>query len=261
MKQKKQKANLKNKKRNLTPYEINLLIKTKTPLEQIQNHPIDYPIEYITKKAIFQNSLFFVNENVLIPRIETEDILKIALKEIKMLNKNKIEFIDVGTGSGCIGISLILELINKKINFIAHLVDISKKTLRITKKNVKNLIKKKELYSKIRIYQSNLLENIPKNTKFDFIIANLPYVPTNRTLNNSTKYEPKIALYSKENGLYLIKKLLQQSFSKLTNNGIVILEIDEIHTIKDFSNFHKHFSQIYIQKDSFNKNRFIVLKK
>ena len=154
------------------------------------------PLAYILGYRGFCGRRFFITPDVLIPRPETETIIEIA----KELNPDKI--LDVGTGSGCIAITLDLELPNTQVSAI----DISDDALRIAQKNAAHH------NAKIEFHKSNLLENYQPEPG-TLVIANLPYVDAawdwldHKTLD----YEPKLALYAKQDGLELIYKLIDQT--------------------------------------------------
>ena len=153
------------------------------------------PLAYILGYREFYGRRFFVTPDVLIPRPETEDIIDIV-KELKPSN-----ILDIGTGSGCIAVSLALELPEAKVSAI----DISEDALRIAQKNAANH------GTKVDFYISNLLDNFQPEPN-TLIIANLPYVDKNwdwldhKTLDN----EPELALYAEQGGLALIYKLIDQ---------------------------------------------------
>ena len=151
------------------------------------------PLAYIFGTKEFYGRNFRVTRDTLIPRPETEALIDLA----KTLNAQKI--LDVGTGSGCIAITLALEMPQTEI----EAVDISPKALEIAQENAKNL------GAKVKFYQSDLLEN---TEKYDIIVANLPYVDKNWDwLGPELDYEPETALYADDGGLELIKKLINQA--------------------------------------------------
>jgi len=168
------------------------------------------PLAYITGEKDFYGRIFKVGPDVLIPRPETEALIEIA----KNLSPSKI--IDVGTGSGCIAISLKKELPDAQI--VA--TDISEKALKIAKENA-------QIHqADITFYYSNLLENV-KDSDFDLIIANLPYVDKNWDwLGPELQYEPAQALYANDGGLEQIKRLITQAPNYLKPNGYLLLEAD-----------------------------------
>ncbi|WGS64447.1 N5-glutamine methyltransferase family protein [Marinitoga aeolica] len=206
----------------------------------------DYPLEYITNKVIFYNYGFYVDNNVLIPRIETEDLINIA-KDIIIKNNYKY-IMDIGTGSGVIAIIL------KKIfsDSTIYGVDISKEALEVAEKNAKNH------NVNIKFIQSDIFENVPNNilNNIEFIVSNPPYVEKDFFDKNSAlKYEPKIALEAGEDG--------QDFFYKLSNNYPEILkskhflfETTEFNIDKTVKILSK-FGIIKVYKDSFGVKRFV----
>jgi release factor glutamine methyltransferase len=169
------------------------------------------PMAYILKHQEFYGRTFKVNSDVLIPRPETETLVD---EVIKLAKNSTGTLIDVGTGSGAIAITTKLEL--PKLNVFA--TDISKKALDTARQNAKNL------GSNIDFYQGNLLDDCTK--KYDFIVANLPYVNPQWQRSPETNFEPSTALFAEDNGLKLIKKLLSQSVTYLNAPGYIILEAD-----------------------------------
>ena len=174
------------------------------------------PIAYITGRKEFYGLDFIVTPDVLIPRPETEDIIELA----KQYAKPNGRVLDVGTGSGCIGITLKLE--QPSINIT--LSDVSPATLDIARKNARKLGAKP-----IRFVTSDLLEHWLYHDRprtFDMIIANLPYVDTSWTTSPETAHEPHLALYAQNGGLELIYRLIEQCDQVLTKNGFILLEAD-----------------------------------
>jgi len=269
--------------RKLTPSEYNFLKK-----HNLQNIDIsqygEMPVEYIANSAEFFEHDFYVNENVLIPRIETEQLVKIVLKIIQEKKLQNINIIEIGAGSGAIGLTIMRELLTAKKKFSLTLSDISIKALTVLIKNLDSELINLKLKpftlwnkllldfsqvvnilidnkSQIKIVKSNLLNKF-KAKKYDLIIANLPYIPTSRIneLDQSVKeYEPLLALDGGDDGFYLIKKLLVQitKFNSLAENGVVILEIDDSHNENSFVGFTQFKTEII--QDEFDKNRFTVL--
>lgn len=183
------------------------------------------PIAYILGYKDFFGLRFKVNKNTLVPRPETEYLVEQMILDIQLLNSEKIKILDVGTGSGCIAISLAKQLQNKKNTYEVFASDISSPALLVAKNNAKlNRVK-------IKFYKSDLLKNIPKNLKLNIIVANLPYGwrewKNNTTTNTiGLKFEPEIALFTKERGLYEIRRLLEQINSRKNKPQFVFLEFD-----------------------------------
>ena len=173
------------------------------------------PIAYIIKKKEFWSKNFFVNKNTLIPRPETELIVE---RLIKIIKKKGILILDVGTGSGCILISLMSELkCSKGIG-----IDISSKAINVAKKNRD----KHGMQKKLLFLQKSITSEF--NQKFDLVVSNPPYIKTNEFKNLSAdiqNYEPKIALDGGNDGLDLIKKVIYKTKNILKLNGMLALEI------------------------------------
>lgn len=169
------------------------------------------PIAYIIGHKEFYGRRFKVTPSVLIPRPESEAILSL-LKHYLPINAQRL--LDVGTGSGCLGISAKLELPELNVT----LVDTSRYALTVAKDNAT------ELNADITTIRSDLLVNTPG--MFDVIVANLPYVDVSWERSPETNYEPSLALFADDGGLKLINRLLTQIPSHLAPGGIVLLEAD-----------------------------------
>jgi len=176
----------------------------------------DEPIAYITQKKEFWKNTFYVNQDVLIPRPETEVIVEEVLREIYE-NSSK-SLIEIGTGSGCIIISIIKE----RLNCHATAIDISKKAINIAKINAKmHHLTNKINFINIDIDKFN-------HNKYDFIVSNPPYInkfELKRLSSNVRLFEPKIALEAGIDGFREIKKIILRSKKLLKLNGKLIFEI------------------------------------
>ena len=193
------------------------------------------PIAYIVGTKEFYGRNFLVNKRVLIPRPESEAIIDILSKIINSnLNNKLISLVDVGTGSGCLGITSKLEFPNLDVT----LIDISSSALKIAKKNAKSLC------AKVNFVKNNLLKNLSASP--DIIIANLPYVDKTWYLSPETKKEPSLALFAADKGLFLIKKLISQTNNLLQDGGYIILEAEpsQHESIQLFAKKYS-LSQIY----------------
>ena len=174
------------------------------------------PIAYLTNKKVFWKYEFFVNENVLIPRPDTEIIVEHVLKIYK--NKNKISFLDIGFGSGCI----LLSIIKERKDFRATGVDISNHALKVCRINAYKLGVK----NRVKLFNSD----IDKFSlgKYDLIISNPPYIK-NLDLKylekDVIKFEPKLALDGGLDGISEIRKVIKKSSELIKNSGKLILEI------------------------------------
>ncbi|SFB37641.1 release factor glutamine methyltransferase [Acetitomaculum ruminis DSM 5522] len=173
------------------------------------------PLQYITGKAYFCGYEFYVDENVLIPRFDTENLVCQAEKYIKENSK----VLDVCTGSGCIIISLYKNF-NGKIK--AKALDISEAALKVAKKNAQ------DLECSIDFIQSDVFENIPQNEKFDLIVSNPPYIKTeviDTLMPEVKKFEPVLALDGLEDGLYFYRKISKEAVIYLNPKGRLVFEI------------------------------------
>jgi release factor glutamine methyltransferase len=173
------------------------------------------PVAYIFKKKEFWKDEFFVNKYTLIPRPETELLVEKIVKSNKKLDPL---ILDIGTGSGCILISLMKEI--KSARGIG--IDISKKALLVAKKNAKNILK----FKKIKFLNKSINSSFDK--KFDLIVSNPPYITTYQLKNlmeDVKTYEPKIALDGGNDGLDVIKKVIYKAKNILKFNGTLALEI------------------------------------
>lgn len=246
--------------RTFSPYEKNHLRRFGKP-EVTPKSIGEKPVEYVTGKVEFYDRVFTVSPDVMIPRIETEELIDIVLHKInEELPQPNISIVDVGTGSGVIGITLGIELASRK-NIDLTLVDISPDALEIARNNVSTLCKSAPQLT-CNIIQSNLLSMVPKSTKFDVVIANLPYIPSERipALDASVKdFEPHLALDGGPDGLTLIRSLVAQLPTFLNPSGFGVFEIDYTHTIPEIIGTNTQVSGV-IQRDQFNRHRFAVLR-
>ena len=225
--------------------------------EKIEKLKLGYPIQYITNKQFFRNCEFYVDKNVLIPQPDTEILVEEAIKLLKekIFQKNKINILDLCTGSGAIIVSLgkELEKISEKYNLYG--TDISEKAIEIAQKNA-NLNN-----VNVKFYLGDLFESINVNEKFDLIVSNPPYIETDviKTLSLEVQKEPIIALDGGITGLDFYKRIAKESKNFLTTKGYLILEIgynqmEAVCSILKNENF-KIVSRV---KDYANNDRVIV---
>ena len=211
------------------------------------------PIQHITHQQEFMKLSFFVNEDVLIPRPDTEILVEEVIKIAKKIKAKNI--LDMCTGSGAIAVSLAKYLDNVEITA----VDISTKTLNVAKKNAKN----NEVENKITFIESNLFENIV-NEKYDIIVSNPPYIKKDviKTLNKEVKKEPKIALDGGYDGLDFYRKITRQSEEYLKFNGYLCFEIgyDQKKDVIKIINDERKFTGTYSKKDLCDNDRVVVTR-
>ena len=174
------------------------------------------PIAYLTNKKFFWKYEFDIVENVLIPRPDTEILVEQVLNIYK--NKNKINFLDIGTGSGCI----LLSILKERKDFFATGIDISDDAIKICKINAYKLGVK----NRVKLFKSDI-DNF-SNGKYDLVISNPPYIK-NLDLKYLEKdvinFEPKLALNGGLEGITEIKKVINKSAKLIKKNGKLILEI------------------------------------
>lgn len=167
------------------------------------------PLAYILGYRDFYGRRFTVSPQVLVPRPESEAIIEL-LKELDVSGK----LLDIGTGSGCLGITAKLKI--PKLNVI--LSDISQPALRVARQNAE------KFQADVALIKSNLLRAVPG--KFNIIIANLPYVDRSWQRSPETNHEPALALFAKDEGLALIYQLIDQLPAHLSPGALVFLEAD-----------------------------------
>ena len=211
------------------------------------------PIAYLLKKKSFWNSEFYVNKNTLIPRPDTEIILEQVLKFTK--NKNYLNILDIGVGSGCI----LLSVLNERKNFYGTGIDISKNSLDTCKINAKKLL----LDRRVKFFKSDVDKFAIG--KYDLVVSNPPYISRcdlKYLENDVIKFEPKLALDGGLDGLSVIRKVIKKSSELLKKNGKFILEIgfdQKSKVIKLLNN--KGFYINSTVKDLANNDRCIVSTK
>jgi len=176
------------------------------------------PIAYIIGHKEFYGRQFKVTTATLIPRPESEAMIEL-LKEFipveqSLFSDNKIKLVDIGTGSGCLGITAKLEIPELDVT----LIDISSQALTIAKQNIS------ALNADVSTIKSDLLSEYPFTP--DIIVANLPYVDTSWNRSIETNHEPEIALFASQGGLSLINKLITQADNVMKSSGLLILEAD-----------------------------------
>jgi release factor glutamine methyltransferase len=231
--------------RGIMPDEIQLEIIEEKVNQRIKDRT---PIQYIMGKAYFMGEYFKVTKDVLIPRDETEILVRKAIQIINSANLKNI--LDIGTGSGCIACTIA-----KNTQATVLGVDISSDALRIALDNVTLL----GLNNHAIFRKSNLFEKIREEEKFDLIISNPPYIPYGTKLSPEVEHEPKIALFADENGLKIYRQIISQAHLYLTQGGYLLFElgIDESDDVKNML-IQNGFKDIEIIKDLANIDRVII---
>lgn len=229
------------------------------------------PIQYIIGKTEFFGYPFFVNNNTLIPRPETEELVEWILDEVRdkrqsaiqRMEEKKINILDIGTGTGCIPISLAKNVSNSKISAI----DISIDALKVAKQNAElnsvniNFIKKDILKTK-SLNDVVFREDLSQNVLFDVIVSNPPYVRELEKVeikNNVLQNEPHLALFVADNNpLTFYEKIADLAIQHLSKNGVLFFEINQ-YLGKETVNLliEKGFKEVMLKKDVFQNDRMI----
>ena len=208
-----------------------------------------YPVQYIIGNVDFLGIEIDVNKNVLIPRFETEGLVDKLTKLIKQYNFNNPNILDIGTGSGCISIYL-----KKNLECNLTAIDKSRKAINLAKKNA--------LKTNVAInYINTSIEKYITDVKYDIIVSNPPYVSYSEPVDEKIKFEPKIAIFSKNNGLYFYDIILQKSVNLLNKKNIIAFEIGQSQgeNIKKIAKKYYPNSIVLIEQDLSNKDRYVFI--
>ena len=211
------------------------------------------PLQHITHQQEFMKLMFYVDENVLIPRPDTEILVEEVIKLAKNINAKKI--LDLCTGSGAIAVSLAKYIEGSQITA----TDISRKALSIAKLNATN----NNVEDKITFVSSDLFQNISEE-KYDIIVSNPPYIKRKviKTLDEEVKREPIIALDGGNDGLDFYKKIIGNAYQYLKYKGYLCLEIgyDQKDEVIDLINKEEKYIDTYSKKDLFDNDRIVITK-
>lgn len=213
------------------------------------------PVQYITQHQEFMGLDFFVDENVLIPRSDTEVLVENILSTIKEDTCSKIKILDIGCGSGAISISLA----HYASNAYLTCVDISSAALSVSKKNALD----HHVQNRMRFYQGDLFEPIPiEDGPFDIIVSNPPYIPCEdiKTLQTEvSEHEPRVALDGGLDGLSFYRRIIKQAAQYLKNHGLLFFEIgyDQGTDVCKLLNDTGMYSDIQVIKDLAGNERVI----
>ena len=210
------------------------------------------PLQYVMGYVNFYGNKLFVDERVLIPRFETEELVENTIIYINKFFTEPVEIIDLGCGSGAIGLSLEKKVSTKAVD----LVDISNDALEVTHKNCE------KLNSKANIIQSDFFKNIEK--KYDVIISNPPYIETNEEIEPIVKNnEPHIALYGGEDGLDCYRNILQNAKDHMKDRCLIAFEIGykQGKAIEKLAKMYLEDIKVEIKKDLSDKDRMIFIFK
>jgi release factor glutamine methyltransferase len=219
-------------------------------MDEINALALGVPLQYVLGNQWFYGRSFIVNQNVLIPRPETEELVELILNENKL---ESLKIMDIGTGSGCIPVTLKLEMNNPEV----WATDFSANALDVAKQNAKLLL------AEINFIEDDVLKTkIDATNKFDLIVSNPPYIPQSEAgslASNVVNYEPQMALFVPDNDpLLFYKAITLFSLSRLSNNGRIYYEIHPDYGTQIVSDLKsKGFHNIELRKDLSGNYRFV----
>ena len=247
---------------NKEPHELYLMMDEEVDEELLkafhegmQRYMNGEPIQYIKGKETFFSRDFIVNENVLIPRYETEELVENILYRIDdyFEDYESIDLCDVGTGSGAIAISLALE--EPKLKVVA--TDISEEALVVARENAK------ELEADVEFYQGDMLEPlIERNIKVDIFVSNPPYIPVDQNIESVVKdNEPHVALFGGVDGMYFYDVILSNASKILKDKNIILFEHSHSKKNEMLALANKYFpnGKSEVIKDLNGKDRFTII--
>lgn len=220
----------------------------KKEVEAIKNNK---PLQYVIGKVNFYGSEFIVNEKVLIPRFETEELVENTIKKINEIFNNKnIKILDIGCGSGVIGLTLKKFFPESEVT----LLDISKEALEVAKENAKNL------NLEVNFIESDVFQNV--YDIYDVIISNPPYIMDDEEIEDIVRdNEPHIALYAGKDGLDCYKKIMQDIKMHLNNKYLISFEIGRYQapSIISMANYFLSKPTIEVKKDLQERDRMVFI--
>lgn len=210
----------------------------------------DYPVQYLIGDVNFYGYQIMVNKNVLIPRFETETLIEKTITLLKKYNLENTTVLDIGTGSGCIPITLKKELPELTVTSI----DKSRKALKIAKKNAK--LNKTE----INFIKKSIYKYKPIN-KYGLLISNPPYISESEVIDPKTAYEPQMALYAKNDGYEFYEYILPVASQYLLKKSILAFEIGEKQgrELEKMASMYFPTSKVFVEKDLANKDRYLFI--
>ena len=218
--------------------------------EQVLMVKDNVPIQYVIGNVNFYGNTFIVNKNVLIPRFETEELVENTIKLIKENFNYPVNIIDLGCGSGCIGLSL-----KKKLGDVnVTLLDISNDALMVAKTNA-NL-----LNCDVSFIESDMWDKV--NDKYDVIISNPPYIRNDEEIEDTVRnYEPHLALFGGVDGLQLYRKIRKDLLNHVNEHFLIALEIGDEQKDDVVNIFSDLDANIITKKDLSNRDRMVFIIK
>ena len=215
-------------------------------VEKISHH---YPIQYLIGNVNFYGYTIHVDERVLIPRFETELLIEKTIEYIQGKKLHNSKILDIGTGSGCIAITM-----KKEIECIMTAIDVSVDALEVAKENAK------ENQVDIQFLQKDILkEDI--DSIYDVIISNPPYLTEEDDVSEEIAYEPQMALYAAHHGLLFYETILQKAINHVSKNSLLAFEIGDSQGKQLVELAKQYFPKAIItcEKDYSNRNRYLFI--
>ena len=215
----------------------------------------DVPLSHLVGFEYFYDRKYKVTKDVLSPRMETEELIYKVIEYVKASNKNKFKILDLCTGSGIIAITLKKELEKVSVDVIAS--DISEEALEIAKENSQSHD------ATIKFIKSDIYNHI--NDRFDIIVSNPPYIDRKDEVtmkDNVLKYDPHLALFAEEEGMYFYRKIIEQAKDYLNENGVMFFEIgyDQKDKIIKLADMNGYSAEVYKDINGRDRMAFLVRK-
>ena len=215
----------------------------------------DVPLSHLVGFEYFYDRKYKVTKDVLSPRMETEELIYKVIEYVKASNKNNFKILDLCTGSGIIAITLKKELSQFSIDVVAS--DISEEAIKVSKENAQSHD------ATIKFIQSDIFDNIAD--KFDIIVSNPPYIDRKDEVtmqDNVLKYDPHLALFAEEEGMYFYRKIIEQANDYLNENGVIFFEIgyDQKDKIIKLADLNGYSAEVYKDINGRDRMAFLIRK-
>ena len=215
----------------------------------------DVPLSHLVGFEYFYDRKYKVTKDVLSPRMETEELIYKVIEYVKASSKNNFKILDLCTGSGIIAITLKKELSQFSIDVVAS--DISEEAIKVSKENAQSHD------ATIKFIQSDIFDNIAD--KFDIIVSNPPYIDRKDEVtmqDNVLKYDPHLALFAEEEGMYFYRKIIEQANDYLNENGVMFFEIgyDQKDKIIKLADMNGYSAEVYKDINGRDRMAFLVRK-
>ena len=215
----------------------------------------DVPLSHLVGFEYFYDRKYKVTKDILSPRMETEELIYKVIEYVKASNKNKFKILDLCTGSGIIAITLKKELDQVSVDVIAS--DISEEAIEVAKKNAQSH------NATIKFIKSDIFNDI--GDKFDIIVSNPPYIDRKDEVtmqDNVLKYDPHLALFAEEEGMYFYRKIIEQANDYLNENGVIFFEIgyDQKDKIIKLADMNGYSAEVYKDINGRDRMAFLVRK-